>query len=152
MNPEQLRQQMADIIVPAPANTTLHDTGILVLIVVLLSLTAWLIRRRSRRPSAQAATTADDAMQQFELLQQDWHERRIDSREAAFRLATVLRLGLNLAQLPLRPPTPAIDKPQWHRTIETLNALRYPPTLTQTLTDDLFSNIRQILLQAAEDG
>ena len=152
MNPELLQQRMADIIVPVPAGPTLQDAGILILLVVLLSWAAWRIRRGRRQPRQTQATATgwDDALQQLELVRQDWQGGQINHREAAFRLATVLRLGLHLAQLPSQPPAAVMDKTQWHNTMATLNALRYPSQLSQPLTDECFIGVRQILLQAGK--
>lgn len=152
MNPETLQQRMADIIVPAPDDSTVTYIGILITVVVLLALIGWLVNRYviPRRRNTTAAETG--ALHQLELVRQDWREGHIDSRQAAFRLATVLRLGLRLEQLPPLPPAPVVDDRQWQQTISRLNALRYPSAQTQKLTDDLFNSVRHILCQRGQEN
>jgi hypothetical protein len=152
MNPETLQQRMADIIVPVPDDLTTTYIGILITVVILLVLTGWLVKRFGRRRRRDSAAAETGALHQLDLVKQDWRAGHIDSRQAAFRLATVLRLGLRLAQLPPLPPTPAVDDRQWQQTISRLNALRYPSALTQKLTDDLFTSVHHILCQRGQEN
>lgn len=54
-----------------------------------------------------------------------WHSSKIGDRDAAYELATLLRLAWNLPQLPSHCPR-WIDRPdQWNELVDTLFQLRY---------------------------
>lgn len=150
MNPEQLQSRMADIILPPPPDDITGLIAGTLLSVVLLLMFAWITNRYRRSQTTRDRIGQADALQQLELIRQDWLARLIDARELAFRLATTLRLGLHLVQLPTDPPVAAFDARQWRRTLQALDGMRYPSTPSAVMPDEVFASIEQFLVLARQ--
>ena len=131
MNSEELKeitQQLADVEPPpAPDWQPLIIAVVIVIAATLLAVVV--IRLRSRRKhSSHASDKNRDALYQLQLLQQARQQNEIGDHDVAYRLATLLRLGLGLNQLTDTPP-PALqsDQQQWQELIRLLARLRYQP-------------------------
>ncbi len=148
MNSDDTLQRLADIIPPAPPAATpwwLWLLAALAFIAIAALVAGWIDRRRHRR-----ATPADDlrgdALAALNVLRQTWEAKQIDDRDAAYRLATVLRRGLGLAQLSDdHPPAVVNDAPLWRDTLQQLNRQRYRPRREQPLPPELFEHARRWL-------
>lgn len=154
MTREPTLQALADI-VPAPA-PVLGTTGWLAAALAVLAAagaaaaTVWWWRRRRRgRPAAIAAPRA--ALERLRALRSAWEAREIGDREAAYRLAALLRLGLGQSQLSATPPAPAAaDAALWREALRQLDRQRYAAAAVQPLPAALFDRAAQ-WLAAAED-
>ena len=129
MNSEELKeitQQLADVeLPPAPDWQPLTIAAAVVIAAILLA--AIVIRLRSRRKNSNnASDTRREALHQLQLLQQQWQQNEVDDRDTAYRLATLLRLGLELNQLTDTPPPALANKQQqWQERVRLLTRLRY---------------------------
>ncbi len=143
---KQLTQQLAGIELPPepdwwPLVWTVSG------IVAVLLLTALLIRQQ--RQSKHNLTLTDEAPQRLRQIRMQWQSGQLDQRAAAYQLATVLRLGLNLTQLHQRSPEHLGDQqPQWQATIKLLQQLRYQADSNLHLTEETFTTIHRWLKQA----
>lgn len=147
MNGDDTLQRLADIIPPAPPAATPWWLWLLVALafIAIVALVVWRITRRRRR----AAPTGDlrgDALAALRALRVAWEAKQIDDRDAAYRLATVLRRGLGLAQLSDdNPPATINDAPLWRDTLQQLNRQRYRRQRGQPLPPELFERAHRWL-------
>jgi len=92
--------RLADIQPPPAPDSGTWVVAILIVAVILAVTSIYLYRyRKTRRgtvPASQSVRAA--ALARLGQLEQEWQTRRIDDRQAAFRLATLLRLGLGETQ------------------------------------------------------
>lgn len=151
MNEGVALKQLADIL-PPPAP---GPGWILPVIAVAVTLAAalilvWFVKRRR---SLHAALPASEARQRLTALRSAWQDRRISDREAAYRLATLLRLGLGLPQLaPQRRPPAVDDAASWYETLTQLHALRYRDQAPTTLSPQCFDYAEHWLTVAQSEG
>lgn len=145
---ESLTAQLADI--QLPPEPTLWPWYIGGAIVLALSITVARLTLRQTR-SRQRTThqhTSEEALQRLEQLHREWQQQRVDDQRAAFRIANVLRLGLNLPQLTTEaPPQLLFDAALWRQTIEQLQRLRYQHQPSTTLDHSVFDHARRWLTQ-----
>lgn len=163
MNETELKvitQKLADVEAPPPPEwQPLISASVTVAVAVVLAVA--LIRLRSRRAHpAKAADASREALHQLQQLQRAWQRGESDDQESAYRLATLLRLGLGLDQLTETPP-PALsaEAQPWRELMQQLNRLRYqPPAVHEDegqggdeigaqLTPDSFARIERWLRQ-----
>lgn len=129
INSEELKeitQQLADVeLPPAPDWQPLIIAVTVVVVAILLAVGVVYLRSR-RKGSNKVSDAGRDALHQLQLLRQEWQQNEVDDHDAAYRLATLLRLGLGLKQLTDTPP-PAImnEQPQWQQILQQLTLLRY---------------------------
>ena len=151
MNEEQLQQlgqQLADIELPPEPNWW---PLIWIVLGFLLIQTLFTVIMFKKRRSAANKTLPDDAQQRLQQIQQQWQHDELNSRDAAYQLATALRLGLGLKQLKQTPPEFLSDqKTQWQNVIKQLQQLRYENHCDASLDDDIFSAIQRWLKQSTQ--
>jgi hypothetical protein len=150
MNEGVALKQLADILPPpAPHNLSwLLAVATIVAIVVAVVL-VWLVKRRR---SGTQTSPARDAQQRLAALRAAWQARTLSDREAAYRLATVLRLGLSLPQLaPHARPSAVDDAAAWYDTLKELQTLRYRNQSSATLSPQCFDRAA-LWLAAAQRG
>ncbi len=116
-------------------------TGVALIIIVFIYLS---YRRRQLSPTVKPESNAQQALERLSIIETAWSNGEIDARETAYRLSTLLRLGLNLPQLNHHcPPNLAHSKQTWQQTLTLFNQLRYQPhTTTQPLSRDTFAQLR----------
>lgn len=117
--------QLADILPPpvpeGPDWMLLGMIGFvcLVAVVTLLLFVKW-------RHSRQDTSPAREAQRRLTALRNAWQARTLSDREAAYRLAALLRLGLALPQLSMQQNPHAVeDETSWSEILQRLYALRY---------------------------
>lgn len=143
-------QQLADVLPPpAPGwGWAIAAASVAVLLTVAVSWWWMSSRRRSDRDIA-----APEARLRLRELRMAWRSRQVDDREAAYRLATLLRLGLGLTQLTssLRPAAIA-EARDWDRTLRELDRLRYCDAIGTALSPDCFDRAERWLAAAQREG
>ncbi len=135
--PPELLQRLADIAPPPPLHWQALDAFALLALALGLPLAFVLYRRLRARP----AGPRRQALRRLRRLEADWRGGRCDDRQAAYRLATLLRLGLGLSSLD-EAPLPARE---WRPFLDLLEALRYRPTPTRRLEEAHFRQARRWL-------
>lgn len=147
MNGDDTLQRLADIIPPAPPAATPWWLWLLAALasIAIVALVAWRITRRRRR-TAPSGDLRGDALAALNALRSAWEAKQIDDRDAAYRLATVLRRGLGLAQLSDDNPPAAInDAPLWRDTLQQLDRQRYRRQRERPLPPELFERVHRWL-------
>jgi hypothetical protein len=131
--------QLADILPPpAPGGP---DWMLLVLVGIICCVlaAALLVWFRKKRLSKQLNLPAREARRRLAALRSAWQSHTLSDREAAYRLATLLRLGLALPQLNTQvPPSMVEDHTSWRETLEQLHALRYRDEAGLSLSSQCF--------------
>lgn len=152
-NPEIL-SRLADIELPAPPNwqPLLIAGGAIIIALMLIVLTRLYIRHK-KKSSSDTGLHLDPALAAHFQLQQlihDWQSHAINDREAAYRLVTLLRLGLSLPQLTHTcPPHIAADQQAWQETVTLCTHLRYQPASLTPLSLETFQRAEQWLLKTS---
>lgn len=143
MNRDGIVTAMADIALP-PAPDWRPIIAVAALVVLTLALAGWVaLRRRARRAPAPDQA---EAVARLDRLRQAWLDRELDEREAGYRLATLLRLGLGLHQLrPEGPPPACGDTREWADTVALLQRLRYRRHPDTALSREVFERARRWL-------
>lgn len=141
---QQLNAQLAGIEPPPGPNWWPLIWMLVGIAIAAVLLIIWVLRWRHK--SGPNQTPAATAIQRLNRLRQAWQTGELESRQAAYQLATLLRLGLGLRQLDHTPPPPlAGQQPQWQATITLLQQIRYQPDSNAKLTEQTFSQIQQWL-------
>ena len=140
--------QLADILPPpvpsGPNWMLLAQIGIVCLITALILV--WFIKKRFSR---RAVSSAREAVQRLATLREAWRSHTISDREAAYRLAALLRLGLALPQLNARKrPAFVQDETLWRETLDQLHTLRYRNQPVVALSAECFEHTERWLLAA----
>lgn len=139
--------QLADILPPpAPGGMgwLLPVIGFAVIVAALVLV--WFVKRH--RPG-KPALPVREAQQRLAMLRAAWQARTFSDREAAYRLAAVLRLGLNLPQLtPRIRPRVVDDEALWRETLTQLQVLRYREQAPLTLPPHCFDRAERWLAAA----
>ncbi|MBI5451724.1 MAG: hypothetical protein HY940_10255 [Gammaproteobacteria bacterium] len=137
--------QLADLDLPvAPAVWPLVLA--ITLLILALLLLWWFIWQRKH--STLPTPVTHSALAVIQQIRQQWQLGAIDPREAAYRLATALRLGLNLSRLQADAPPPRLPAAQWRAALQRLDALRYPTQSGGDIDDGLFDLITGLLTAA----
>jgi hypothetical protein len=143
---------LADIELPAPPDW--RPVMLLATALLLCAAAALIIHLRSRprraAPSSAPAAgsgrqVSGEALARLDRLRREWSSGTIDARAAAYRLGTLLRLGLGLPQLHAAAPPAGLDGKEWLETLALLQALRYAPASTQALTLEIFARAQRWL-------
>lgn len=146
MNPtadlQTLTQQLADVEPPGPPQWWPWYLLAIVLLAVVATA-AQLAWRAYRRRGTAAKPASANALAKLQTLHGQWRSGQLNDRQTAFRLATLLRLGLGLDQLtPEKPAALKEDEQQWRTTIALLGKLRYRPHPMDQLDEAVFRQIR----------
>ena len=143
INHAPMLARLADVQLPSEPTLWPAFTFISVMLIVI-ALIYLGYRRYQSAPPAQSNSNAQQALEKLTIVENAWANNDIDARETAYRLSTLLRLGLNLPQLNHHcPPSLAHSKQTWQQTLTLFNQLRYQShTTTQPLTRDTFEQLR----------
>ena len=139
--------QLADVALPAEPSLwpTITAVAITLIAIGLIYLRYRLRDKQSATPT-KTIDTAQQALERLLVVEQAWSNGKIDTRETAYRLSTLLRLGLNLPQLTNRcPPLLTDNQGEWQQMITLFDQLRYQTQTAQTLTGTTFNQLRQWL-------
>lgn len=152
MNATDPLAALADIELPAPPDwRPLIALAALLLLAALAGIFYLWHRRRHPTPAAPARAEAAapppecEARARLARLWQEWAAGAIDARAAAYRLGTLLRLGLELPQLHPAAPPAGLDPHEWRETLTLLQGLRYAPAPPQALTPEIFARAQRWL-------
>lgn len=149
MKETDVLNKMADIELPAPPDwQPLIITTVIVLLLVLVATT--IIRRvRSHVDNRLSSLSIKHRDKVLDTIREQWSAGRIDDREASYRLATLLRLGLGLPQLGTECPAALTnDADHWRKTIHRFNLLRYSKVPRKSLAQEDFDNVKQWIVHA----
>lgn len=154
MNHSEILARLADIELPAPPDwQPLLIAGGVVISTLLLITLVWLTTRRRKKISSFPNQNSDPVLTARLKLQQlmhDWQSHTINDREAAYRLVTLLRLGLGLPQLTdICPPHIATDQQAWQAIVRLCASLRYQKTPATPLSLEIFQHAEQWLLKTS---
>lgn len=120
---EQLIAKLAILDAPLPPDWTV-PLFIMGFIVILMPIaTIMLTLRINRARSNTHLSLKQQALIQLNKLETAYASQQCDQRQAAYQLATLLRLGLSLQQF---DDSPFQNDPHWQRLTLSLNNLRYP--------------------------
>lgn len=152
MNEQALLQGMADIDLPPAPD---WQPWLLTLIaLIMLAASALLLWRRRRKavplPAVGDHCAEHSAIEVLRALRQRWRGGDIDTRETAYRIATVLRRGLMLRRLQPQAPPATVSAAEWQALLAHLAALRYRPQCNAAIDETLFARIEAILAPDAE--
>ena len=146
---DKLLIRMADIETPAPPDwSPVLLSGMLIILLLVL---AWWWRKTARAQQHHPVIKHElSAHHQLETLQAQWQSGSLPDREAAYRLATILRLGLGLPQLTASCPKHLRhDEKAWQSTIVFLDNIRYQKQTTAPMTLELFEHAGHCLSVAS---
>ena len=142
MTHEDMINRLADIVPPAPPEWQTWVISIAIGLGVCAGV--WSIYRywRSRHHTHDRTTPSPaDAQTKLAELAALWQTGALTDREAAYRLATVLRLGLGLSQLAPQIEHPAVtNRTSWTEALTLLQQLRYQHEAHHRLTPAIFDN------------
>lgn len=133
--------QLADVELPfAPTWLDLAPyVGIVFVMSIVLAAALLLWRRRTPRTAHEPLTALDE----FERLRQLEQQAALAPRELAYRLAGLLRVGLNLVQLDDHCPAALAEhQSDWSRIVRALTAARYQADAILPLSDADFLIMR----------
>lgn len=146
--------QLADIELPfAPAWFTPSAYLIIVMLCAMSSLVfmVWLRRRRAARPTT-LDSLSTNALLEFDRLRATRAAETPLTRDTAYRIAGVLRVGLRLSELNIAPPLSITENHDaWRRIVAALTAARYQLDGYLTLGDDDWRIIRMWLQNTRHD-
>lgn len=143
MKHDEMISRLADIVPPTPPAWDQYLPAVMTIAVLALLVGAWWMLRyaRSRQRSLRLHTARHDARSKLAALEAEWRAGLLTDRAAAYRLATVLRLGLDLTQLTPGTHHPAVnDHATWSETVNLLQQLRYHPRPQHRLTPAIFAH------------
>ncbi len=137
--------RLADV--QLPTEPALWPAFIFIGAVLVLAIITFIYlsnRRRQLSSATRPDSNAQQALKRLTIIETAWSNGEIDARETAYRLSTLLRLGLNLSQLNHHcPPSLAYSQQTWQQTLTLFNQLRYQPhATTQPLTRNTFEQLR----------
>lgn len=154
MNDTATLSRLADIELPAtPDWQPFIIAAAAIVAITAILIAAWLVwrSRKCRAGNRQSATPLATVQTRLEQTRMEWQAGKMDDREAAYRLATLLRLGLGLPQItPECTAHLAADQTAWQDTLHLFEQLRYQQAPQTGLTVDVFQRAKQWL--AASDG
>ncbi len=133
---------LADIELPNEPNWYSEITLAVIASSLFLILIVWRIGQRKALQQTKPETI--NAEQVFNDILDKHQSANISQREAAFRIATVLRLSLKLPQLTTQAPERLKDEQSlWCTTIQQLEALRYQHNCDTRLSPELTQQVRR---------
>jgi hypothetical protein len=125
MPTDELLARLADVELPPAPDWRPYVIAAAALVVLALAATALLLLLRRRAVSRRRVPPPFDARQRVVELQQAYVRGEVTERDAAYRLATILRLGLGLSQLEESAPPAQVDREHWARILRRLAHARY---------------------------
>ena len=145
---QTLTTQLADVEPPGPPQWWPWYV-LAVLALALMVTIAQLVWRAYRRATLRSLSADAAALEKLQRLRAQWQGGQLNDRQVAFRLATLLRLGLGLTQLTsIKPPMLDGDVQHWQATVALLARLRYQPQPADRLSEEFFQQIQHWLCQA----
>lgn len=140
-NETGIQQQILDVVPPqAPEFGSLYTVGGLMAIIFLLLITN-ILSRKKKKTYNHSGDVRNAAKDQLYQVQSEYLNDEIDSRDAAYRIATILRLTYGIRDLDGGPPSPSIDGKQWAALVNLLHQLRYQPEFEVRLSREHFDLI-----------
>lgn len=141
--------RLADIELPAPPHWQPWITGMAAAVTVIAAVAGLGIYLWRRRGTT-SISPRQQTLTQIDGLLQAWRRAQLDDREASYRLAALLRLGLGLEQLDVHCPAAlSHDKQQWGRTVTALQRLRYEQTPAAPLQEEEFARVKAWIATAS---
>lgn len=145
---ESLTAQLADIQLPQEPQLWPWYLGGALLFALILAAVQMVWRRRRVVADHNYRPSPREALRQLEQLQHEWQQQQIDDQRTAFRLATILRLGLHLPQLTLEAPSQLrAETSRWRQIIAQLQQLRYHRHPETKLDQSIFDHVHRWLSQ-----
>jgi len=133
---------LADIELPNEPNWYSEITLAVIVSSLVLIFIVWRIRQRKFLPQTKPETM--NAEQVLNDIIDKHQSANMTQREAAFRIATVLRLSLKLPQLTLQAPEILKNEHAlWRTTIQQLEQLRYQHNCDTRLSPELTQQVRR---------
>lgn len=144
MNDDHGLATLADIVLPpSPDWQPMWLTMTFALVVTALMIASFWVYQRSRKMTNHGIPPTP--LHTLAKIEQQWHAGSLTPRETAYRLATVLRLGMGMPQLTCHPPASLADQQsRWETLIHELDRIRYAP-LTSPLDEQWFEWVREWL-------
>lgn len=147
---ESLTAQLADIQLPPEPTLWPWYLGGAIVLTLLITTARLMLRRTRSNGRVTYQRSSQEALQRLEQLHGEWQQQQIDDQRTAFRLANLLRLGLNLPQLTIETPSQlSPDSALWRQAIEHLQQLRYQNQSSIKLDHTIFDHARRWLTQEA---
>lgn len=127
MNEDRTLATLADILLPPPPDW--HSfwlfTAITLAVLALVIAALFLYIRKSRLRTRAASNSP---LHELANIEKQWRDGVLPTRETAYRLATVLRVGMGIQQLTRQPPVAfASQSSRWETLIRALEQIRYAP-------------------------
>lgn len=127
MNEDRALATLADIILPPPPDW--HSfwliTAIMLAVLALVIAALYFYVRKSRLRQRAAPSSP---LNELATLEKQWRDGVLPTRETAYRLATLLRVGMGIPQLTRHPPLAfASQDSRWETLIRALEHIRYAP-------------------------
>ena len=142
VNHAPILDRLADVQLPAEPSLWPAIT-IISAIVITVGLVYLHFHHRQASPTTNTSNNAQQALERLTIVEKAWADGEIDARETAYRLNTLLRLGLNLPQLNHHCPAALADHHHaWQQTQQLFNQLRYQPHTAQPLNSSTFGQVR----------
>ena len=136
-----VQEQIHDVVPPpAPEFASIITVGGLMVIIFLLLATN-ILSRKKKKKFDHRGDVREAAKDQLYQVQNEYINSDIDSRDAAYRIATILRLTYGIRDLDGPPPSPNIDNKQWAALVNLLHQLRYQPEFEVRLSREHFDII-----------
>ncbi len=143
MNNSDFTTQLADIEIPAPLHATADFTWLGIGLIIAALAIGFIVLRRKKASN----TPPTLALKKLDDLEQQWQQGTLDTRQVAYQLATLLRLGLGLKQLTHEHIATLYDKKQAN-TLNLLKTLRYEKNHASAISKHTFEHVRQWLNDA----
>jgi len=142
VNHAPILDRLADVQLPAEPSLWPAIT-IISAIMITVGLVYLRFRHHQTSPTTDTGDNAQQALERLTIVEKAWSNGEIDARETAYRLNTLLRLGLNLPQLNHHCPAAlAAHHHAWQQTHQLFNQLRYQPHTAQPLNSSTFGQVR----------
>lgn len=150
MTENEALQKLADVIPPAAPDDTTWWLGVSAVVVIVATAAAAVLWWRKWPARAVALSPHIAAQTQLQQLRTSWEAKTIGDRDAAYRLAAILRLGLALPQLSDAPPLAAADDAAlWRETLRQLRELRYTAASAAPMSAAIFDHAHRWLAAEA---
>jgi hypothetical protein len=130
--------RLADIEMLPPPSAP-GGAGVVALAIIAVAALIWYLRKaRSKESAPVARAPHQEALQRLDALRAEWLHGAIDDREAAYRLCTLLRIGLGLERLDPEQAPVGLEAETWRSWHLDMQRARYPAS-GHPLTEALFA-------------